>query len=502
MSSYSYYWPAEKQKKWGERRLLEYVKSHALTYHPFYRRKCKELGLGAHNLNSYEDFLKFPVTTKDNLVGDSLAFILQPEFPGRTPLYENMAPIRKADLLKYAWRAMRRPLPPATTIEDRAFRRRVEAEARREWFPIHFHASGGTTGNPSPAVYTHHDIFNVVPNIVVMSAWCGLLPEQKTINLFPAAPHLAFFQVVFSQLMTAGSVFHTCGGSVIPTERQIQIVERLGFENVVAIPSYLTHWLDVAGKMRARGEIKKIDAIKRAVVSAEPMNPAYRDRLKSQFAAIGSENVTIIEGYGMTEMKGAFYECSEGSGIHLNNEHYFWEVLDPETKQPVPDGHEGALTFSHIGYRGTVLIRYYTGDLIKGVTWSKCERCGRMGPRLLTPLCRAVKDFTKIKGSRVNLLNLQTAIRSSEGVESFHVVITKENKEDPFSRDWVRVHVAKKAGARDELIAASIKKNVKLDCEISPSEIVFNAPEEVQSMLFSRTNLKADWIVDERQLHV
>jgi phenylacetate-coenzyme A ligase PaaK-like adenylate-forming protein len=167
----------------------------------------------------------------------------------------------------------------------------------------------------------------------------------------------------------------------------------------------------------------------------------------------------------------------------------------------VPEGHEGVLTFSHIDFRGTVLIRYYTGDLIKGVVWNKCEHCGHTGPRLLTPLCRAVKDFTKIKGSRVNLLDLQTAIRSTAGVESFHVVITKEKADDPFSRDWVRVHVVKKADATEESIVPAMKKNVKLDCEISPSEIVFNAPEEVERMLFARTNLKADWIVDERQVH-
>lgn len=499
---FSYYWSPERQRRWSEEKLLRYVRSHILTYHPYYRNKCREMGIGAGDLRSYEDFRKFPLVTKADLVKDHLAFILQPAFPGRKPLYENIAPIRKTELLKYACRAVRQPLPPGATGEDRTLRKRIEVHARREWFPIHFHASGGTTGNPSPAVYTHHDIFNVTPNIVVMSSWCGLKADQKMLNLFPAAPHLAFFQVVFSQFLMAGNVFHTCGGSVIPTERQIQICENLGFDNVVAIPSYLTYWLEVAEKMRKRGEIKKIDTIKCAVVSGEPMVPAYRDRIKSQFAAIGSDNVKIIEGYGMTELKGAFYECGEGSGIHLNPEHYFWEVLDPETKEPVPDGHEGVLTFSHIDFRGTVLIRFYTGDLIKGMVWDKCEHCGHTGPRLLTPLCRAVKDFTKIKGARVNLLNLQTAIRSTPGVESFHIVITKEKTGDPFSRDWVRVHVAKKADAAEEAIAPAMKKNVKLDCEISPSEIVFNTAEEIERMLFARTNLKADWIVDERQVHV
>jgi phenylacetate-coenzyme A ligase PaaK-like adenylate-forming protein len=367
---------------------------------------------------------------------------------------------------------------------------------------MHFHASGGTTGNPSPALYSHRDIFHTTLKVAPMTNWGGIKLDDKGMNLFPAAPHLAFFQVVFTELLLGGNVFHTCGGSVIPTERQIELCERIGSDYVVAIPSYLTYWLETAVKMRAQGKIKKIDTIRHAVVAAEPMVPAYRERLRGLFAAVGSENVKIIEGYGMTELKGAFYECAEGSGIHLSPESHFWEVLDPETKEPVPEGSQGVLTFSHIDFRATVFMRYFTGDLIRGLVWDKCPHCGRTGPRLLMPMCRAVKDFTKIKGSRVNLLDLQTAIRNITGVISFQVVITKSNPDDPFSRDTVRVHVAAEEGADRDALTRDIKKNVKLDCEISPNEIVFNTMEEVEQKLFSRTNLKADWVVDERPVHL
>lgn len=459
------------------------------------------MGIAPGDLKSGADIHRLPLVTKKDYTDDHLAFVLQPRFPGRAPLFDT-APIRKADLLKYLWRARSVPRVAAMERDADSLRDRMAAAARREWLPMHFHASGGTTGNPSPALYTLHDILVATPRLAAMANWCGITLEDKCLNLFPAAPHLAFFQVVFSQMLLGGSVFHTCGGSVMPTERQVQLAERVGFDYVVAIPSYLTHWLDTAVKMRERGEIARIDTIRYAVVAAEPMVPAYRERLKSLFAALGCECVKIIEGYGMTELKGAFYECAEGGGIHLSPENFYWEVLDPDTHEPVPEGAPGVLTFSHIGYRGTVFIRYYTGDLIKGMVWDKCPHCGRTGPRLLTPMCRAVKDFTKIKGSRVNLLDLQTAIRGTPGVESFHVVITKENSEDPFSRDWLRVLAVAAQGANEQDITAAMRKSVKLACEISPSEIVFTSADDIERRLFARTGLKADWIVDERPVHV
>lgn len=499
--AFSYYWPADKQKQWSERQLLRYIKKYVIPYHPYYRKKYSGMGVSAGDLRGAADIRRLPLVTKRDYVDDHLAFVLQPQFPGREPLYDT-APIRKTELLKYLWRAWGAPRMAAMERVSDSLRERMAAAARREWFPMHFHASGGTTGNPSPALYTLYDIFDATPRLAAMANWCGIKLDDKCLNLFPAAPHLAFFQVVFSQMLLGGSVFHTCGGSVMPTERQVQIAERVGFDYLVAIPSYLTYWLETAIQMRVRGEIQKIDSIKYAVVAAEPMVPAYRERIKSQFAALGCRDVKVIEGYGMTELKGAFYECAEGGGIHLSPENFYWEVLDPDTHEPVPEGSEGVLTFSHIGYRGTVFIRYYTGDLIKGMVWDKCPHCGRTGPRLLTPMCRAVKDFTKIKGSRVNLLDLQTAIRSTPGVETFHVIITKDKPDDPFSRDWVRVLAAPMPGACEQDIIDKMRKNVKLACEISPSEIMLTTAGEIERRLFARTGLKADWIVDEREVHV
>jgi len=496
---FSYDWPVERQKQWMEKSFIRYLKRYIFPYSPFYRKRYKELGINPGDIRSVEDVRKLPLTQKTDFKEDIVAFVLQPQFPGVDSEYDT-EPIRKIDLLRYVYEATRLPVPAVARGRHRTLRYRIELAARREWYPIHIHASGGTTGDPSPALYTWHDIFKVTPDVAAMSELCGLELDNRCLNLFPAAPHLAFFQVVMSQFIFGGNVFHTCGGHVVPTEKQILLAEQGGFSYLAAIPSYLTYWLDVAKQMQDRGEVGELKTFEFAVVAGEPMVPAYIEKLKRQFAAIGSPQCKIIEGYGMTEVKGAFYSCDENSGIHLSPERYFWEVLDPETKEPVPDGKPGILTFSHIGFRGSALVRYYTGDLINGIVWEKCPKCGLIGPRMVVPICRAVKDFSKIKGARVSLLAFQTAVRSAPGVETFQIVITKDKPDDPFSRDYVKVFVAPKEGTDRNELERTLKKSVKLDCEISPNEIIFQTVDEIEARLFERTGLKADWIIDERQM--
>jgi phenylacetate-coenzyme A ligase PaaK-like adenylate-forming protein len=498
---FSYKWPKEKQKEWGFKRLLKYLKEYVEPYHPYYRKTFKELGIDVKKIKTYEDFCKIPITTKQLMLEDYLSFILQPKFPGREALYDT-APVSKKILLKHIIQGMFTKTYAALKDEDKTLKEKIANAVKKEWMPVHFHASGGTTGNPSPALYTWYDIHKNLPPSMIMSSMCGLKKEYRALNLFPAAPHLAFFAVVLAEVLLGGSAFHTCGGQVVPTERQIELCQNAKFDYLLAIPSYLTYWLEVAEKMQKEGKIGKIDSLKYAIVAGEPMVPAYRERLKSQFEKIGSNNVKIIEAYGMTEVKIAFFECDEETGIHLGLENFFWEVLDPETKEPVGEGKPGVLTFSHIGWRGTVFIRYFTGDLVNGMVWERCDKCGFIIPRLLTPMCRAVKDFTKIKGARVPLVTLQTAIRNSTGVDSFQVIITKQNLDDPFSRDYLKVYVTKKQEYDEQTVTESIKKNVKLDCEITPNEIIFETPERLEKRLFERTHLKADWVIDERKIHV
>jgi len=498
----SYEWTPEEQRQYSLNKLFKYIRDYVYPYHPYYRKLFKEKGINPERLNTYDDLRRIPITRKEDALTDQKAFILQPKVEGGT---YDVADIRISKKLEYAYKTLTTRYLRDLYGKPRSFHERALQTAAAEWNPIHFHMSGGTTGVPSMATYTNYDLKKVIPSIVGMLYLFGWEPTMRGLNMFPALPHLAFFQVVFAEFgVDAGAgIFHTCGGKAIPTEKQVIIAGMMPFDMYIAIPSYMTYWLKTAVQMIEGGMAKKPDPVKYAVLAAEPLSEEYREKLKEQFEKIGSPDIKIIEGYGSTELRAAFFECDEKTKLHLNPEFYFWEILDPETQEPVKWGEPGVVVFSHIGWRGTVLLRFWMGDLIQGgIVWEKCNKCGLTMPILRPPIGRAEMDFTKIKGARVGHMSFQDAIRKVEGVESFQVVVKKEDEEDITSRDQVIVYVSLKEGADEEIVKANITRQVKIETEISPDMIVVEKPEQIEMRLFERTGLKADWVVDRRQLHV
>ncbi|MBK5092647.1 MAG: AMP-binding protein [Actinobacteria bacterium] len=498
----SYEWTPDEQRQYSLAKLYRYIKDYIYPYHPYYRKLFKENKIDPSRLQTYDDLRRIPITTKEDTIADQKAFILQPKV-GESDY--DVAELSTSKKLEYMWKTLTTRYIRDLYGKPRSFHDRVAQTALGEWNPIHYHMSGGTTGLPSMATYTNHDIKNVIPYIAGMLYLFGWEPNMRGLNMFPGLPHLDFFQVVFAELTVdnGAGIFHTCGGKAIPTESQVLIAGLLPFDMYIAIPSYMTYWLKTAAEMIEGGMAMKPDPVKYAVLAAEPLSEEYRAKLKDQFEKIGSPDIKIIEGYGSTELRAAFFECDEQTKLHLNPEFYYWEVLDPETKEPVPWGEPGVLAFSHIDWRGTVLLRYWMGDLIEGgVVWEKCSKCGLTMPILRPPIGRAARDFTKIKGARVPLMNFQNAIRRVDGVESFQVIVTKEDEQDITSRDRVIVYACLKPGADEEVVKTNITKQVKVDTEISPDEVVIEQPEKIEQRLFERTGLQADWVVDKRELHV
>jgi len=498
----SYEWTPDEQQDYARNKFFKYIKDYVNPYHPYYRKLFKENKIDPDKLSTLDDLRRIPITTKEDTLADQKSFIMQPKTEATEYDVEEIGTGKKLD---YAYQTLKTRFIRDVYGKPRSFEERVRQTAASEWNPIHFHMSGGTTGVPSMATYTNHDIKNVMPWIAGMLYLFGWEPTMRGLNMFPALPHLAFFQVVFAEFVCdhGSAIFHTCGGKAIPTEKQVVIAGMMPFDMYIAIPSYMTYWLKTAAEMIEGGMVPKPEPVKYAVLAAEPLSDEYRSKLKEQFERIGSPDVKIIEGYGSTELRAAFFECDEKSQMHLNPEFYFWEVLDPETREPVKWGEPGVLCFSHIGWRGTVLLRYWMGDLIQGgVTWEKCSHCGLTLPILRPPIGRATRDFTKIKGARVPLMNFQNAIRRVEGVESFQVIVTKEDEADITSRDQVIVYASLNEGADAEVVKSNITKQVKIDTEISPDKIEIEQPEKIEQRLFERTGLKAEWVVDKRQLHV
>lgn len=497
-----------RQRELSFRRLLKYLQEVVYPYHPAFRESCRKAGVDPTRIRTYEEFCELPLMTKGEYRAAPLSYILQPIFPGKKPLFPT-TPIDKKYLLKYAAQAMlNKPRVKTALFRKDSLKERIRQRAMREWFPIHTHASSGSTGDPTPAVYTHRDLTHILPelsaaHLVQPDSPSAGVPtieyDHRRMNIFPGAPHLAFFQSIFIKTTVGINLFDTFGGKVIPTDRQIEIFANGGFNTVGAIPSYLVYWLRRAIELVEAGRIKPFGtSFMAAVLGGESVSPHLKKHLHDLASRLGAHpSFRVLETFGSTEMKWAGFECDEGSGLHLNPKFYFWELLHPQTRKPVGPGEPGVLVFSHVDWRGTTFTRYWTGDLVQGgYREGTCPKCGYSFFRVVGPIARADKDFSKVKGVQVALQVLVGAVRDTPGVRNCQVIL---DKEDEFGRDLVIVRVLPELGADTAKIERMVCENIRAATELTPDKIVFETnPEAFEAELFARTGIKAEFLVERR----
>ncbi len=504
------------QRRASAARLFRYVREYIYPYHPYLRRLYQQERIDLSKLRTPDDIRRLPIIDKSHLQSEPQLFVLRPTVPGGPPLPEGYQtePLRRSALLKYSLQTLvNRPRDYTRLVWQPTVRQQIRRRGLLEWQPIHYIFSTGSSGAPTPVGYTHYDFTHVLAEMTSLFARPKRLDPNRAyfdwtdriMNVFPGAPHMAFFGPLLAKVITGVSSFETFGGAVIPTDRQITIFAAGGFTTLAAVPSYLIRWLRRAAILLQEGKIKPLKRLKSAVVGAEPLSRSQHDYIRELALSLGADpRFTIYQTLGLTEMKWTSIECADGSGMHLNPKYFFCELLHPQTREPVAPGEPGVLVFSHVGWRGTALVRFWTGDLIKGgARWDRCSCCGYMFPRIHPPICRAEKDFTKIKGARVDLSLLVDTVRDTPGVRQFQIVLENENPRDAFSRDVLSVHLVAEKDSTAAGIEDRLRERLKAYTEVSPDRVIFEEDEEtLDKRLFAKNGIKAEYLVERRANHI
>jgi len=320
-------------------RLLETVER-AYFNVPYYRTKMQEAGLGPESIHSVDDLHRLPFTTKQDL-RDNYPFGL------------------------FA--------VPMSEI-------------------VRIHASSGTTGKPTVVGYTRHDI----------ATWSEVMARTLT---SAGADRNDIIQVAYGYgLFTGGLGIHyggeKIGASVVPvsggnTMRQIQLMADFGSTFLACTPSYALYLAEtIKENMTDWSSIK----LRTGVFGAEPWTENMRREVEEKL------RVKAIDIYGLSEVigPGVASECQYQTGLHINEDHFLPEIIDPETLEPLPEGSVGELVFTTITKEGLPLIRYRTRDLTR-LSYSRCS-CGRTMVRMDKCLGRS-DDMLIIRG--VNLFPSQ-----------------------------------------------------------------------------------------------
>lgn len=477
-------WDESPLRAWQADKLRRYLRDVVLPYSPHYRERFQSLGLRAEDIRSLDDLRKLPFTSKADLLPTpekplrSREFIISPD-PGELA---------------------RRPRTIARALlRGRA---QVQRELADEFRPILVFFTTGRAAEPLPFCLTQHDIANVAEAGRRVMEVCGARPEFRMINAFPFAPHLAFWLAHYAGTEFGVLVTSTGGGKVMGTEGNLRLMRKLIPDVIIGVPTFIYHLLH-----QAAVEGQRCENLKKLVLGGEKVSDGLRQKLRDLAAELGSPNIDVHATYGFTEAKMAFAECATPadaptSGFHLYPDLAIVEIVDPKTGEPLPPGSPGEIVLTPLDARGTVVLRYRTGDRIDGgLTYEPCPHCGRSVPRLVGKISRVSEvremNLDKLKGTLVDFNQLEHVLDDAPHVGAWQLELRKFH-DDPHEVDEIILHVQKSDDTHDDELAHGLRERMFSHTEIHPNQILFHNAEAMRRLQGVGVLLKEQKVVDHR----
>jgi phenylacetate-coenzyme A ligase PaaK-like adenylate-forming protein len=320
--------------------------------------------------------------------------------------------------------------------------------------------------------------------------------------MFPYAPHLAFWLSHYAGTEFGVMMVSSGGGKVAGTEGNLRIMLKLQPEVLIGMPTFIYHVLQAAISRNLR-----FPQISKLILGGEKAPAGMRRKLKALAAQLGAGDVDVLMTYGFTEAKMAWPECPypEGEtsgGFHLYPDLGIVEVVDPKTGEPVGEGEPGEIVFTPLDARGTVVLRYRTGDLIDGgLVYEPCPHCGRHLPRLVGRISRSseVKEMhlDKLKGTLVDFNELEHALDDFDSIGAWQMELRKAN-DDPLELDELILHVEKIDHGDETKLRQELNERIASVIEMHPNRIVFQSAEEMRNLQGVGVQMKEQRLVDHR----
>lgn len=481
--------PKKEMRNLQNKKLSAFVNTYLYPFSSHYRKLFDQHNVNPKSIKTVDDLRRVPFTSKHDFFAPDenpekfRDFILQPS---------------KEVIRKY-WPASKLArLALTSMVRGKQY---TQDQLIREFRPSFMTFTTGTTNKPISYLYSQYDIDNLHVSGGRMLDLFDIKGSDHIVNMFPFAPHLAFWQVVFGGMALGKLTLSTGGGKTMGTDGNIEAILKMKPVLLIGIPSYVYHVLREANN---RGE--KMEFIKKVVLGAARLGEGFKVRLSELLEEMGASDISVMGTYGFTEARCAWAECPTGidisSGYHLYPDKEIFEVIDPKTGDVKGEGEDGELVYTSIDARGSVVLRYRTGDFVKGgITYEPCPHCGSHVPRISSNITRLsdIKDLrlSKIKGCLVNLNNFTSILSEMPFIDEWQIELCKKDN-DPYEVDELVVYVAMKSGANASDIEQEIKKKMLLETEVTPNRVHFIELSEMIKRLELETANKAKRIVDTR----
>jgi phenylacetate-CoA ligase len=422
--------PRSELKRLQLERLKQQVR-HAYQQVPFYRTRFKEAGITPDDITSLEDVTRLPFTNKNDFRDN------------------------------YPYGLMAVPLSQVVRV----------------------HASSGTTGKPIIAPYTARDI----------DTWANLIAR----NLVSAGVHQGdVIQNAYGYgLFTGGLGYHyggeKLGATVIPssvgnTKRQLMLIQDLGTTTLACTPSYALILAETAQELGVDLTATKLRV---AICGAEPWTEKMRAEIETKLG------ITAVDNYGLTELvgPGVSCECHYKQGMHIWEDHFLAELVNPASSEPLPYGEQGELVLTTLTKEALPVIRFRTHDLVT-LTPGEC-RCGRNFVRM-SKIHGRTDDMLIIRGVNVFPTQIESALLAINGVEPYYqIIVDREHHLDELEI-WVEVS---EAIFSDEVrVLKEMEERVR--AEMTSVLGISTRIKLVEPRTITRTEGKARRVIDRREL--
>ncbi len=348
---------------------------------------------------------------------------------------------------------------------------------------VRLHASSGTTGKPIVVAYTQGDI-DVWTSVMVRTfAACGVRAGDIVQN--------AYGYGLFTGGLGAHYGAEGMGATVIPisggnSERQIMVMKDFGSTVICCTPSYFLHLVEAAAKA---GIDMKTLPLRIGVFGAEPWSDEMRTRIQE------NSGIRAYDIYGLSEIigPGVAIECCMQAGLHIFEDHFYPEIINPETGKVLPDGETGELVLTTLSKQAIPMIRYRTRDITRIID-EPCA-CGRTIRRIARITARS-DDMLIIRGVNVFPSQIEEALLRVEGtLPHYQIVVTREHDLDDLE---VQVEVTKEFFTDSvkslERIRQVLGRTVETTLGVR-AKITLVEPQTIQ-----RSEGKAKRVIDKRKL--
>ena len=455
----------EELKDFQLAKLRVFLSNKVLPFNAFYRHRFEQAGLKPEKLRTFADLQRIPLMDKSDFVVSAespenyMRVVLQPD---EKAIAETLTLGAKAKMLLTASTG-------GSSVQD---------QVMDEYLPVHLTFTTGRSANATPVIYSKLDMEILKAAGSRMFALAGISRRHdRALNVFPYAPHLAFWQTALAGFEAGLLAVSTGGGRAMGSQAALRLITAMKPTMLFGTPGYIYHLVQLAQEADMR-----FPQVRGIVLGAERVNAAYRAKLKEHLANCGAEKVRIAATYGITEAKKAWIQCSEEGRIVTYPDMDIFEIVDPATGKQVAEGEPGELVLTMLSGSGSVFIRYRTGDIVQGgVVYENCPAIGRLAPMLDVNIKRA-SEIKKVKETLLDLNELHVMLQGIGEVVEWQVELRKHN-DDPYDLDEIWLKLALKPGANADELERRVNSEMHARYEIRFDRFLYYSREDLAKLL-------------------